>query len=178
VNFTERQELILRDDVNKAIALSIRCATALSSGQRGGLQPEVSQLLLDTFAIDGSDPDEVDPIWGVFARFPLRMSAVEMIHTVRHNPDAKHMGYAAFIDFPNRGIRPYLNEIYVTDGYFDTNAQLDRVVTLIHETFHLLINTSGHPGSGDADLGLRPMGIPYDQAVNNAYCYDHFAKWL
>jgi peptidoglycan hydrolase-like protein with peptidoglycan-binding domain len=179
LNFTDQQEQTLRNDVDQAIFLSMRCVTALTADvNSGALDPSVCQLLTDTFATDGSDLSAVEPIRGAFVSFNLRMRAVELIHTVRHTPDARHFGYAAFVDFPNRGVRPYLNEIYVTDGYFDTIAPIKRQLTLIHEAFHLLVNTDGHPGSGDAYPDDRPMGIAYPQAINNAYCYDHFAEWL
>jgi hypothetical protein len=98
-----------------------------------------------------------------------------------------------------------LTEIFIRPGYFDLSLE-DRAVLLIHEYIHLLQRpgevahpdaqgkdaavmkdldaTSGksgkdQPWTPDMDNKLRPrLGIPYDKAVRNPYCYEYFARWL
>jgi hypothetical protein len=85
--------------------------------------------------------------------------------------------FAAFVDAAN----PSDPTVRFTRKYFD--AQIvdadGRAVTLAHERAHTIFRANGHPGTGDNPFCVAPhLGDPnvatFDQAINNAYCYE----WL
>jgi Putative peptidoglycan binding domain len=65
-----------------------------------------------------------------------------------------------------------------------TRAVMDdeaRAATIIHERAHTVLRLSGHPGTMDSPIGVKPhLGsqfppITHDQAMANAYCYEWLA---
>jgi hypothetical protein len=142
----------------------------------------LSELLQDTFDIDGSDDDEVQVIRNRFGSVEGRLKDVKITFTDANGGTRERMGYPAFVNFSGLPSRPP-NEIFITHGYFGNGNPLDRAITLIHEHIHLSNTAAGHPGNGGEEFtpvlfGRDRIGVDFGHAAVNPYCYEYFAKWL
>lgn len=180
--FTTGRQTQLMDDIELAKGISRQCVSMLIFN-RLGMPSNVSGLLVDTFGIDGSDQDQVFPIRQNYMNFSPRIENTSFIFTQEGAPTSDHMGHAAYVKYTSLlGVLPP-TEIYITQGYFDMPDIVDRAVTLIHEYIHLINKQPGHPGNNNEETRFQlfarsNMGLEYDAAVVNAYCYEYFAKWL
>ncbi len=149
----------------------------------GGLQGKILAALSDSFDIDGKDPQEVFEIRRRFMGFIGRIDLIEFELTDRHAPSDQTIGHDAFVEYkfgsPLSG-----NKIFLTKSYFAKSSQPERALILIHEFIHLHNNGAGHPGAdGNMDSGQvllfqqSHIGIPFEFALFNPYCYEYFAKW-
>jgi hypothetical protein len=86
------------------------------------------------------------------------------------------MGHVAFVQF--NALIPLTNEIFVTAAYFPPRPASDRVLTLIHEFIHLFNRAPGHPGGQFTFFQRATLGLDFDDAVLNPYCYEGFARFL
>lgn len=154
------------------------------------LPEKVSALLMDTFAIDGSDRGQVALIQRRFMSFEGRSRVFEFEKTTRHapkdqqNPDQKTMGHIAFVEYPVGATALTNNTVFLTPAYFREKDPGERARTLLHEFIHMFNAGPGHPDdtgnleNGQFDLEFRaPMGIRFEHALFNPYCYEYFAKW-
>jgi len=171
---------ILRGDIKLAERVAMNCFMRLAGNP--AQSDYLSQLLLDTFDIDGSDPDDVQTIRNRFGSFSGRMKSVKFTFTKEHAQTNERMGYPAFVKSSNLPARP-ANEIFITHGYFGIGNPLQRACTLIHEHIHLGNTAGGHPGNNNQDFTdllfeRRHIGVEFQHAGVNAYCYEYFANWL
>jgi hypothetical protein len=141
------------------------------------------ELLLDTFAIDGSDRDDLEPIVRRFGNFEGRMDTVKKTYTTQNAFAHDHYRHDLFVkyNFP----MPFPdNEIFILPSYFGNGNPVERAVGWIHEHIHLTNAVGGHPGNGGVDngdtvlLARAAIGIEFENAAVNPYCYAYFAKWL
>jgi hypothetical protein len=180
--FAPADKATLKADVQKAIDIAKKCANVLAFS-RLGFSDDIVSLLQDTFDIDGSDPDEVGFIRLRFMNFVGRMDTVTFISTTEHAPTNENLGYGAFAKSAGPGGILSPNEIYFTKGYFQTQDSVKRAITIIHEYIHLVNTVGGHPGNDGVDNQLEfytraHIGIEFQWAAVNAYCYEYFAQWL
>lgn len=197
VGFTPARKAMLQADIAAAKKLAFAAFASLLPAipfprldQKGKvtptkapfIDPEVSALLQDVFAIDGSDLSQVANIQAKFRDFNGRMDTVKFIFSKDHPPE-KHVG---FVVIPVFGFTQ--NEIFLTESYFAADmgagnfpaisAETARALTLIHEFIHLYGEVRDHPG-GQPVLFMRSrMGIKYEDAKWNPWCYENYAKWL
>lgn len=150
----------------------------------GSLQEKVTSLLMDTFAIDGSDGHQLALIQRRFMSFELRSRVMEFEKTDRHAPKDQHMGHVAFVEYPLGATDLTNNTVFLTPAYFAEKDPGERARTLIHEFIHMFNAGPGHPDdsgnleNGQFDMQFRaPMGIRFEHALFNPYCYEYFAKW-
>jgi hypothetical protein len=173
---------ILRDDIQQARAIAMKCVAWLRISNPIPQNKFLTELLQDTFAIDGSDAEQVDILARRFVSFAGRMDTVKFTFTTDHATTRDHQGHAAFVKY----VVPLpfaVNEIFITPGYFGNGNPVDRAVALIHEHIHLTNAAPGHPGVGglegsQAPFGRAALGIEFENAAVNPYCYESFAKWL
>lgn len=149
----------------------------------GGLRANVSLLLMDTFAIDGTDRGQVALIQKRFMSFEGRSKVLEFEKTGRHAPKDQSMGHVAFVEY-KLGQPLASNTVFLTPAYFEEKDQVERARTLLHEYVHMFNAGPGHPGpDGHPDTGQftlfqrQRMGVPFEHALYNPYCYEYFAKW-
>ena len=70
--------------------------------------------------------------------------------------------------------------IFVRDIFFQRSARY-RAITLIHEYVHLRFPQNqgdGHPGGTIIMFEEGEIGIKYEDAIKNPYCYQYFVDWL
>jgi len=197
VGFTPERKKIVEADIVAANKLARACHASLVPAlqfprldQMGKqtpigapfIDPDVSDLLMDCFAIDGSDLGQVGNIQAKYRDFPGRMDSVTFIFSKDHPPE-KHVG---FVKIPVFGFTP--NEIFLTESYFAPDmgegnlpaitTEKARALTLIHEFIHLYGEVRGHPGGEPVKFMRSAMEIPYSEAKWNPWCYENYAKWL
>ncbi len=99
--------------------------------------------------------------------------------TIRYvsNPPAAAQGFAAYT-IPGQNPR----EIFITHSFVHNYTLKERAAYLAHEYIHLAHWPHGHPGPGGEHLavsfGQSTLGIPFNDAMNNAYCYQYFIEWM
>ncbi len=149
----------------------------------GGLQAKILSVLSDTFDIDGTDQQDVFEIRKRFMGFIGRIDLVEFELTDRHAPSDQSIGHDAFVEY-KFGVPLSGNKIFLTKSYFEKGSQPERALILIHEYIHMFNNGAGHPGAdGNPNSGQLTLfqqthiGIPFEFAIYNAYCFEYFAKW-
>ncbi|MEZ5589289.1 MAG: hypothetical protein R3F53_00650 [Gammaproteobacteria bacterium] len=213
--FKPDRQLILVTDVRNAINLSTRCANSVSLANRHAdsqqlhFQPHlqaytVSQLLSDTFGINGHEHQQTTVIRDKFLNVAARLKRAEFIFSAKPPGDPGHLKLGAYTEAGHRTA----NTIFITAEYFGSKTPpaaapplskastvtvatphttpTDRAAILIHEGIHLLHpevqQNAGHPGPPGLATPLlfdrAPMRIPYSSAVLNPYCYQNFALWL
>ena len=194
--FESPQRLIIEDDLRYAVDLIVECVNALryeppsTPLMTGGIYPKVpkqqemqqaklEKLLQDTFDIGRDDRDRVGIILDRFREFPTRMQRITFIYSDEYRGDETHITYGAWVKEQETG------SVYISDNYFkllDPSAEkkrrLERSVTLIHEYIHLIFPGEGHPGGVFQSDDRAKIGVPFDEAIKNAYCYEYFAYWL
>jgi hypothetical protein len=179
-SWPENRDEIRDGDIDLARKMARKCVTWLR------LQIPVGkflrELLQDTFAIDGSDRDEIEPLAQRFASFDGRMDTVQKTYTTEESTSRDHMGHSLFVRYVWPLPAPP-NEIFITPNYFGNGDPISRAIAWIHEHIHLTNAVQGHPGNGGAEvqpifLGRQTVGIEYEHAAVNPYCYELFAKWL
>jgi peptidoglycan hydrolase-like protein with peptidoglycan-binding domain len=201
-HMTLAEKKTLAADLEKARQMARRCTLLLvvpmtfpagpksAPPKPGTLQEKVSALLMDTFAIDGSDRGQVALVQRRFMSFEGRSRVFEFEKTDRHAPkdqqnkDQQKMGHIAFVEYPGGATDLTNNTIFLTPAYFREKDPGERARTLIHEFIHMFNAGPGHPDdtgnleNGQFDLEFRAtMGIRFEHAVSNPYCYEYFAKW-
>jgi hypothetical protein len=139
------------------------------------------RLLNDAFGItpnhwlDGTAAVAAITIKGVLAKLAGYFENGTFIYI--WNPPPNAQGFAAYSQTNPR--RP---EVFLTDPFFTRNTRRERAGLLVHEYVHLHHYSAGHPGSQGEQLsvvfGRAPLGIPPNQSVNNAYCYQYFVQWF
>lgn len=190
---TERQTVTA--DLENARIIARRCTMLLlramffpanpkaAPPRPAALQESIPGLLMDTFDIDGSDPGQVELVKRRFMGFEGRSRVMEFEKTGRHAPKDQSLGHEAFVEY-TFGSPLANNTVYLTPAYFAKTEATERALTLLHEYVHLYNAGPGHPGrDGHPDSGqmlhfMRTrIGIPFEHALYNPYCYEYFAKW-
>lgn len=194
-NMTATEKKTLAADLELARQTARRCTLLLvvpmtfpaspkaAPPRPGSLQQKVAELLSDTFDIDGSDRGQVALIQKRFMAFEGRSQVLEFEKTNKHAPKDQSMGHVAFVEY--RLGQPLANNtVFLTPAYFAEKDAAERARTLLHEFVHLFNAGPGHPGpdgspdSGQFSLFSRGrMGVPFEHALFNPYCYEYFAKW-
>jgi hypothetical protein len=149
--------------------------TGVVRGYNYGIRPGVLTLLSEAFDIDPQDPDtdDIDFIKRVYGAFAGRMQ----VTSLRFAPGTGNPNVLEFDAFADR-TQP--NTIFVRNAFF-SKAAPDRAITLLHEYVHLRFpNNSGdgHPGGQMVMFGRGRMGIAFDDASRNPYCYEYFARFV
>lgn len=192
---TAAERKTVAGDLEKAREIARRCTLLLlramffpanpkaAPARPASFQDGVPELLLDTFAIDGSDPAQVELVKRRFMSFEGRSKRLEFEKTDRHAPKDQSLGHEAFVEY-KIGSPLANNTVYLTPAYFAKADATDRALTLLHEYVHLYNAGPGHPGKdGHPDSGQMThfmrtrIGIPFEHALYNPYCYEYFAKW-
>jgi hypothetical protein len=178
IGFNLKDLKAFKEDVLLAKQLAQRCMNALVY-RPGGPTQKIQKLLLDTFMISLYDWeseknwDKVGDIRMRFGSFGGRMDIVTCSYTRKYPVKPGEMPPMAYID-PQK-----TNFIFITPLYYKKTVQKYRSATLIHEFIHLIQRQSGHPGSIQIIFGGQTyLGIPFDKAFDNPYCYQYFAEWL
>ncbi len=196
-HMTLAEKKLVAADLDRARLIARRCTVMLvvpmtfpagpkaAPPRPGSLQQKVSELLMDTFAIDGSDRHQVAQIQQRFMSFEGRSRVFEFEKTDRHAPkDQSTLGHVAFVEYPVGATALTNNTVFLTPAYFREKDPGERARTLIHEFIHMFNAGPGHPDdtgnleNGQFDLEIRAtMGIRFEHALFNPYCYEYFAKW-
>ena len=199
VNFpsAELETNVLRDAA-MARDLTARCERALVYGP-GTPRQRMKMQLRDAFGIDVSAWNEnVDEAWDRVAQIRERFAQMRSLlpqTTIRFdkvNPREMEEEPQAWVSPDEPRV------IHVLADYFSLSGddERSRAAKLIHELVHSLNalypsapQVSGgedraHPGMMQGDYYARekyqeePLGIPFDKACRNAYCYQYFTVWL
>jgi hypothetical protein len=132
-----------------------------------------------TFHLSGGGDDfwdKVGPIKDTFLGFQPRSDRLTVTrHTSRATGDPNSMEFTAFTKSSDR------DSIFIRDVYF-SRSPTDRALILVHEYVHLrnpMNPGNGHPGGIVIMFDKEgDVGIDYDDAIKNPYCYQHFVEWL
>jgi hypothetical protein len=174
-HFSAVQLSQIKADVVAAKALSQQCLNSLTY-RPGGPQQATQQLLFDTFMIPSSVWQRDDG-WDQLDRIKLRFSAfgprIDRATLSFHSApsDPKQLEFGAFVKSGSE-------EIFITSQFFRNHSRQSRAATLIHEFIHLVQVMPGHPGGVKVMFEQTSMDIPFEQAVDNPYCYQYFAEWI
>lgn len=165
----------IKADVVAAKALSQQCLNSLIY-RPGGPAQETRELLFDTFMIpssvwrDDGGWDQLDKIKLRFGAFGPRIDrAIISFHDAPRN--SKQLEFGAFV-------KEGSDEIFISSVFFGNHSTRSRAATLIHEFIHLVQVRRDHPGGEKVMFDQTTMQIPFDQAVDNPYCYQYFAEWI
>lgn len=161
-NLDEAQVHILTADIEAARQIAIQCTRFPSTAMT---------LLQEAFGIDA--PAQVEQVKAVYAGFAARMTTANL----EFHPGIGDPAVLEFDSFPDR-TRP--NTILVRPSYF-FKAPVDRALTLLHHYIHLRFPRNpgdGHPGGMLARFARGSMGIGFEDASRNPYCYEYFARFL
>lgn len=186
-NFSTQRLSVIQTAVRAAGQLAIRCMTSMSlsitpnrspTGQRGygfQLRPEIIQLLREAFAINNGNSQQIDQIRNKYSAFSGRMNNTTF--QFDSSPTAPNRwDHAAYV-VPSQS-----NQIYIRNEFFRQQPP-EQALMIIHEYIHLLYPNNpgdGHPGGMILALARTPqgLGIPFDQAVRNPYCYDYYGQFV
>ncbi len=171
-NFNSSQSITLRKDIEKAVKLCMHCNNRLLL-THGGLPRSTLSLLSDTFGFSTEDREKIDFLRNKFLALNMRLARTKYIGTQKHRGNKKEMGFNAFV-IPSRPTEINI----VNPHYFSMKSEKERVSTLIHEGIHLIFPKVGHPGKIPLVFERTSLGIPYEKAKKNAYCYQYFAEWI
>lgn len=184
---------MIKEDVKRAKEIALGCMSSLFPGvwiphtiPTPVFEQHVVELLEDTFDVDGSNLSRVRNIQIKFQNFPATIDRMKFKYS-DYNLKEKKLGKKAFILFTDGEPE---QAIYVTESYFapdggkgnlpPVSPQMERALTLIHEYVHYYCKVEGHPPRDEDSYHFirTRMGIPYQHAQWNPYCYEHYAKWL
>lgn len=185
VDLEKARQIARRCTMLLVVPMTFPASPKVAPPKPGSLQEKVVSLLMDTFAIDGSDRHQVALIQRRFMSFEGRSRVIEFEKTDRHAPkDQSTMGHIAFVEYPPPPGDMTNNTVFLTPAYFREQDPGERARTIIHEFVHMFNAGPGHPDdtgnpdNGQFDLQMRaPMGIRFENALFNPYCYEYFAKW-
>ena len=176
--FSAKDANTIKNDVNAAKQLAQRCTNALIY-RRGGPTLTNQKLLSDTFMISprewdsGKNWDKASNLRMRFGSFGERMDRITCTFSKKSPTERGEMELGAFVKKSEH------NVIYFTPHYFKTATQKKRAAILIHEFIHIVQRQNGHPGGVKIIFGKQTsLGIPFDKAFDNPYCYQYFAEWL
>jgi len=169
----------IEQDWKAALVLNERCNLALSNPTQ-----ETRTLLALTFGITGGNVTE--QIDKVRSNFVANLAQLKRAR-IYYYPSNSFGSYAAAAT-PAEPDKIRVKEAFFTDEWPSTSSRIGlyRSSTLLHEGMHLTLSsdTDSHPGDRSPEFfqGLskapKSIGIPYELAVKNAYCYQFFAIWL
>ena len=176
--FKEPQKKTLQSDLAEAKRLCMVASNALIVNQDLDINPRPKELLRKAFQLAGTGDeylDKVNPIKDTFLGFQSRSERTSMNHDAsRPTGDSNSVEFLAFTKTSDE------NSIFVRDLYFKKDQRY-RAVTLIHEYVHLRYPASsgdGHPGGVAIVFEEGDVGIGYNDAIKNPYCYQYFVDWL
>ncbi|MFO7524131.1 MAG: hypothetical protein R6W68_01635 [Ignavibacteriaceae bacterium] len=178
IGFSPKDLNTVTNDVVAAKQLAQRCENALIY-RPGGATLKMQKLLLDTFMIPLQDWeseknwDKAGKLRMRFGSFGKRIDIITCAYLQNYQNKPGEMPQIAFYD-PGKH-----NVINITPHYFINTTQKYRSATLIHEFIHMVQDKIGHSGNIQITFeGQIYLGIPFDLAYDNPYCYQYFAEWL
>ena len=178
VGFNASQTRTLTADFAEAARLCMVAVNSLIVNPQMQINQRPQDLLRLAFHISSSDADsddEVQAVKNTFLVIPSRATLVTVSRdTSRPTGNSNTVEFIAF----TKSSDP--NFIFVRDSYFAL-AQRERALTLIHECVHLInpLNSGdGHPGGTVIMFGEGDVGVDFDDARRNPYCYQYFVDWL
>tara|TARA_B100000809_G_scaffold150473_1_gene147974 strand:- start:94 stop:651 length:558 start_codon:yes stop_codon:yes gene_type:complete len=169
--FEDTETHALQMALTQARDMCTRCTTSLVY-HPNGLPRRTVSLLNDAFDIRRNERDKIRNIQSKFLSFGTRMTKTTLTKTTENSSSSNELGHKAFVVSNN------VREIFIVSPSFFRQPPRVRALTLIHEYIHLLFPTDGHPGEQQVLFERSRLGIPYDDASRNAYCYEYFADWL
>lgn len=178
VGFNATQTRTLTSDFAEAARFCMVAVNSLIINAQMQINQRPQDLLKLAFHISASDAnfdDEVQTIKNTFISIPGRATVVTVSHDTSHPTAATNT--IEFVAF-TKDSSP--NFVFVRDAYF-SRAQRDRALTLMHECVHLIYPPSsgdGHPGGVVIMFAEGDVGIDYNDASKNPYCYQYFVDWL
>ena len=179
VGFKPAQTTTLQSDFAQARHLCMYATNSLLMNSEGQLNRRPKEVLLLTFHLSGNGDgiwDMVGPIKDTFLGFQPRSDRMTVsFDASRPTGDQNSIDFLAFTKPSNDR-----NGVFVHKEYFGLSPR-DRALTLIHEYVHLRCPENGgdgHPGGQVIMFDEGDVGIDYDKAVKNPYCYQYFADWL
>jgi len=170
--FEDTETKTLQVALTQARDMCMRCANSLVY-HPNGLPKRTVSLLSDAFDIRRDEREKIRNIQSKFLSFSSRMTKTTLTKaTAENSSSSNELEHKAFVVSDN------VWEIFIVSPSFFRKPSRVRALTLIHEYIHLLFPTGGHPGGEEVLFERSRMGIPYDDASRNAYCYENFADWL
>jgi hypothetical protein len=176
--FNADQTKTLRSDVAEAKRLCVVASNSLIMNVEADINPRPKELLREAFNLSGTGDeyfDKIDPIKNTFLGFQSRIDRTSLSHdSSRPSGDPNSMEFLAFVKPPDE------TSVFVRDIYFRRD-QRTRAIALIHEYVHLRNPRnpdSGHPGGVVLSFDEADLGIKYDDAIKNPYCYQYYVDWL
>jgi len=175
--FSVIQLSTIKGDVAAAKQLAKRCMNALIY-RPGGPTHTIQKLLFDTFMISvrdwnsGNNWDKSGDVQMNFGAFGGRMDIITCRYSEKSPTEKGKLEFGAYVS----KFEP--NIIFLTPHYFNNANQKRRAATLIHEFIHMVQKKGPHPGKVPIMFQQAHLGIPFDQAIDNPYCYQYFAEWL
>jgi len=166
-DFTPQQLLRIIADVQEAARLSQKCMNALAATPSP--KSELVSLLRRTFDVSLDDRNAIHSIQERFTRCWRAIDGADFQVSAQMDPhhfaETSHDGGAKKL-------------VYISRQYFNA-PPLFCHAALIHEMIHHFNGrrSDAHPG-GIKPSGKLPLGIPFQQAVLNPYCYQWFAIYL
>jgi hypothetical protein len=178
VGLNPSQTRTLTSDFTEAARFCMVAVNSLIVNPQMQINRRPQDLLRLAFHISSDDSDfddEVQTIKNTFLVIPSRATQLTVSRdTSRPTGASNTIEFLAFTK-PTEA-----NSIFVRDGYF-SQAQRDRALTLIHESVHLIFPANfgdGHPGGVVILFDEGDVGIDFDDASKNPYCYQYFVDWL
>src|SRR5947209_13479201 len=175
--FSGTQKSKLQSDIHQAKTLTMTAVNSLLYTLDGRPSIRTATLLAWAFALPPGDPqiwDKIEPIKTTFGVFSSRIDRVAFVHDTKPASTGE-------IDFDAYVITPSsTDKIFVRDSFLGKHDPRDRALTLIHEFVHLVHTQFGedHPGGAVISFDASSLGVPYDKAIKNPYCYQAFADWI
>ncbi|MGD0568540.1 MAG: hypothetical protein ABSA78_09050 [Candidatus Sulfotelmatobacter sp.] len=178
VGLNPSQTRTLTSDFTEAGRLCMVAVNSLIVNPQMQINQRPQELLRLAFHISSGDSDfddEVQTIKNTFLVIPSRANQLTVSRDT--SPPTGASNTIEFLAFTKNS---EANSIFLRDGYFSL-AQRERALTLIHESVHLIYPANfgdGHPGGVVIMFAEGDVGIDYDNASKNPYCYQYFVDWL
>lgn len=176
--FNEHHKRTVQADLLEAKRFCVVASNSLIVNSDIDINPRPKELLRKVFSLAGSGDDfldKVNPIKDTFLGFSPRVEQASVRHdSSRPTGDPNSTEFLAFTKTTDD------KSIFLRDVYFKRD-QRTRALVLVHEYVHLRYPAdppNDHPGGVLALFAETDIGIDYDDAIHNPYCYQYFIDWL
>ncbi|MBA2117957.1 hypothetical protein HOV93_51650 [Planctomycetes bacterium FF15] len=182
--FSDYDLSTLTNDFLKARHRATACALLFLPlvGGHGFSNWQHEYLLRGTFSINSSHPGvsiicrRFSAVAEYFGKADFVYRIMQPVRSLR-NPNKMSIPLAMANRHDDRRYR-----IFISQNYFNRGSDNFRQSILIHEMIHCLLHhrqdehVDGHPGAVRSSGGL-PLGVRFNQAIGNPYCYQWFSFW-
>lgn len=176
-DFDSTQQHRLKAAITEAKSLTMTAVNSLLYTLDGRPSVRTATFLAWAFALPPGDPqiwDKIEPIKTTFGVFSSRVDRVAFVHDAK--PASKtEIDFDAYVVTPSP-----TDKIFVRNSFLNKHDPRERALTLIHEMVHLIHTQFGedHPGGVVISFDASSLGVPYDKAIKNPYCYQAYADWI